>query len=844
MRVLGGRLSVALLAAAWLAGAGCSGGSSGSTPPGFSLALSQHTLLLVAGRSGDIDVRVAPTGGFSGTVTLSVVGAPAGLVVTLAPTSIPAASGTSRLRVEAPPATTPGDYPLTVHAASGDLTREEPLTVTVVLLPPQRFSLALDLETLVAPPVATARTTIDVSPIGGFADPVSLVTVGVPAGITAVFTPATVPGGSGRVELSLAVGASVSPGAHGITVRGTGGSYTEDLPLAILVPPAATAAGLTLQAAPYVSLAAGRTTAVEIGIQRAVGVVGGVDLALVDLPPGMAGTFSESPCVTAGSLLTLQAAAQLAPGVYPLGVRGTTGASSGSVGLLVEVGPATQPADVWISRVEFAQTVLGGQPRLVPGKAALVRAHVLADAPSVGSPRVLVTAFQGASTLGTLVLTGPTTLPTREEVSTLALGFTASLPPAWVAAGLELKLEVDPARSLAERNERNNAVRIAPAVARPTRLELTIVPILLDGRTGTAPDLHPTLDRQWPLGEVAVGVRHVYAVTSVPKVYPNGDGWSSVLAEIAALRQADHAIGHYYGVIKTDYGSGVAGMAYVGYPVAIGMDTSTSVASHELGHTFGLRHAPCGNVTGVDANYPYPGGLIGSWGYHAGTGQLLAPASTMDLMSYCTPTWISDYHYRKAHAFLEPAAMAASPAAPPEPALIVSGTIDADGRMRLMPLLKTHRSVPPHTRGDHWLVLENAGAGGGTAVPFLPVFVGCGPAAGKAGYFTLVVPDRGPLARLRVERPGHAPLDVRAAGAPVPAAALSLVEQSGQLVVRWSAVDFPHATVAHVGARRTTLGLFLAGGEAALPTRGLPRGGHFEVTLSRDLAAERFLYRR
>ena len=64
---------------------------------------------------------------------------------------------------------------------------------------------------------------------------------------------------------------------------------------------------------------------------------------------------------------------------------------------------------------------------------------------------------------------------------------------------------------------------------------------------------------------------------------------------------------------------------------------------HELGHNHGREHAPCG-VSG-DANYPYNGGSIGVYGYDLLTGQLFSPNEHADMMSYCDPTWISDYNF-------------------------------------------------------------------------------------------------------------------------------------------------------------------------------------------------------
>jgi hypothetical protein len=66
--------------------------------------------------------------------------------------------------------------------------------------------------------------------------------------------------------------------------------------------------------------------------------------------------------------------------------------------------------------------------------------------------------------------------------------------------------------------------------------------------------------------------------------------------------------------------------------------------AHELGHNFGRRHAPCGGPSGVDANYPHANGGIGVYGLES-NGTTLHPPTRPDLMTYCSPRWVSDYSY-------------------------------------------------------------------------------------------------------------------------------------------------------------------------------------------------------
>lgn len=121
---------------------------------------------------------------------------------------------------------------------------------------------------------------------------------------------------------------------------------------------------------------------------------------------------------------------------------------------------------------------------------------------------------------------------------------------------------------------------------------------------------------------------------------------------------------YYYGLIKPAQsfrqfcnGSCTTGIAYLvddrpqsavlRAGLGIGFDEQVSYGTfpHELGHSHGRDHAPCG-VSG-DQAFPYQEARIGSWGYDALSSSLKNPADFRDFMSYCSPNWISDYTYSR-----------------------------------------------------------------------------------------------------------------------------------------------------------------------------------------------------
>jgi hypothetical protein len=68
----------------------------------------------------------------------------------------------------------------------------------------------------------------------------------------------------------------------------------------------------------------------------------------------------------------------------------------------------------------------------------------------------------------------------------------------------------------------------------------------------------------------------------------------------------------------------------------------------------GREHAPCGlpppgdpNYDPPDPEYPYANGTLGGiYGFDFDLMKLVKPKPAKDVMSYCTPVWISDYTYR------------------------------------------------------------------------------------------------------------------------------------------------------------------------------------------------------
>lgn len=166
--------------------------------------------------------------------------------------------------------------------------------------------------------------------------------------------------------------------------------------------------------------------------------------------------------------------------------------------------------------------------------------------------------------------------------------------------------------------------------------------------------------RMYPIAEINLSVRDTVQYNGSL----TGGGWSSWLDTLTQIRDQDNppANTYYYGIASpretfSAYCNGgcIVGLGWVPGRddeygrAAVGVSFSGALnvftATHEIGHTLGRNHAPCGGPSGVDGSYPYSGATIGVWGYDAVDRELKAPDEHRDVMSYCDNQWISDYTY-------------------------------------------------------------------------------------------------------------------------------------------------------------------------------------------------------
>ena len=341
--------------------------------------------------------------------------------------------------------------------------------------------------------------------------------------------------------------------------------------------------------------------------------------------------------------------------------RVTAGVASMQAGAWLRVNPTSvKIAAAAVHLTQAAQT-LGGDVPLIAGRSALLRVFVTGDRTSFYRPRPLARFYEDGAPIHTMRLDPATDrIPIVPDEGRLDRSFNGVVPGSVLQPGVELVVELDP-DGLVPADPRSD--RRVPAHGRMRLdvravppMDLTVVPVLHTGDSqavltwveGMAPTSPKMLFVRsvLPIGELEVTVHEPYR-TGADLATVNG--WFSLLREIRVLRLTEGGRGYYYGAFAPPPESPYKGLGYIGRPPGVGiLDLDTF--AHELGHNMGLRHAPCGTAPNPDPNFPYEDGSIGAFGYEtrAGNTRIVDPAEYRDLMTYCDPSWISDYHFVKA----------------------------------------------------------------------------------------------------------------------------------------------------------------------------------------------------
>jgi hypothetical protein len=280
---------------------------------GFSLAATPGSQSVISGASASYTIGITPLAGFTGDITFSVTGLPAGATAQFTPN--PATSSTT-LQVNTSAATPGGTSTLTITGVSGSISRTA--TASLVVTAPD-FSLGVTPGSRSIGPGQAASYAIAINPTGGFSSNVALSVAGLPAGATAEFTPN--PAGSSST-LTVTTDGSTPGGTSTLTITGIAGALTRTAAASLEI----TAPNFALAATPgSQSVAQGASASYAIAITPSGGFSSSVALSVSGLPSGASAEFTPNPA-TGSSSLVVTAGASTPPGTSTLTITGVSGA--------------------------------------------------------------------------------------------------------------------------------------------------------------------------------------------------------------------------------------------------------------------------------------------------------------------------------------------------------------------------------------------------------------------------------------------------------------------------------------------------------------------------------------
>ena len=362
---------------------------------------------------------------------------------------------------------------------------------------------------------------------------------------------------------------------------------------------------------------------------------------------------------------------------------------------------------VWVDRCENpsvgaasaayltqASQSLANPVPLVAGEDALLRVFVVADTQEqIPMPKVCANFYIGGTKLGSWCEQAEMpNVPDRVMEENLEASANVLISGTFIQPGLEMDVEIDPdgvldpslgiARRLPPTGRTAVDVRDLPP------FNLTLVPFIWNVNPDhsmeerlqeltTESNLFRLTRDILPVKEFDLAVREAVWTSNEPVDANKLD----LLNELDAIRAMDGSNRYYKGILTS--GGGIA--TDRGFTSISALEDE--VIAHELGHNFSLGHAPCGNPVDPDPHFPYTDGSIGAWGYDLLNQQLVDPG-TPDIMSYCDPSWISDFYFTKALGYrlslVEEAPLAAAYAASSRN-LLLWGGVDEFGDLVLNP---------------------------------------------------------------------------------------------------------------------------------------------------------------
>ncbi|HXA83558.1 MAG TPA: S53 family peptidase, partial [Candidatus Dormibacteraeota bacterium] len=301
--------------------------------PDFTVSASPASQSVIQGNSTSYSAIVTAQNGYSGTVSFTVAGLPAGATFSSAPTSI-VGSGTSTITIVTDATATPvGTYPLTITASDGVLSHAASVTLIVNSNAPADFTISATPSSQTVAAGVNAGYQVNVGSVAGFNGLVNLsvsVSPLVTDGPVASISPSTLTG-SGLAAVSITT-ATTTPGqTYTFTITGSSGGLVHSTTVTLLVNAQGTG-DFTISSPNNITVKRGQSGSLPVTILAQAGFAGTVNLSVSGLPSLVTGVFSPTSVNTSGtSNLVLTVNNQQRQGTFPIVITGTSGAITHSV---------------------------------------------------------------------------------------------------------------------------------------------------------------------------------------------------------------------------------------------------------------------------------------------------------------------------------------------------------------------------------------------------------------------------------------------------------------------------------------------------------------------------------
>ncbi len=284
--------------------------ASAQNSPSFTLTLASPTITLAQG-AGIADVlTVNPANGFSGAVSLTATGVPAGVGNTFYPANPTSTNTNFVLYVNS--TVTPGSYSVALNGVSGSLTASAALTLVV-----------MGTQTITFPAI-TAQTAGTTAALGATAS----------SGLTVTYastTPAVCTVSGSTANLLAAGTCSITASQAGNTYYPAAAAVSQSFSVK-----AAPSFTLSL-ASPKITLAQGAGTTDLLTVNPANGFNGTVSLTATGLPAGVDDAFSPSNSTSTNTQFVLYVTPAATPGSYTMALNGVSGSQTATTPLTLVV---------------------------------------------------------------------------------------------------------------------------------------------------------------------------------------------------------------------------------------------------------------------------------------------------------------------------------------------------------------------------------------------------------------------------------------------------------------------------------------------------------------------------